>query len=175
MPGHLYKQAWEDRTHGRATADGSALSVISQQNCPCCNGPIRAAARYCPRCGAACQPMTVPEAAGHPTPLPAPKGSSRCEGQGGVYFRWFSAWGHAPLGAETMAVMLYNTGYDLRNVMLDIRGTGVHGEPRLTVRHEIEFFARGRELRIEVPSYEMNDEVKNLTVSIVSAEQSSED
>jgi hypothetical protein len=86
-----------------------------------------------------------------------------------LYYRWESAWGGAMLlGTETLAVKLFNGGYPLEEVSLRICGLGTAGEEMFALDRTLENLPRGREVTIDVPSYELPAPANDLTVSLVS-------
>lgn len=88
-----------------------------------------------------------------------------------LYFRTESAFGGRTLiGTETLGIVLFNGGFDLRNTVVRIAGQSACGTEVLDVEKCVEALPRGLETRIEVPSYEIHEPIANVRVTLVSAE-----
>jgi hypothetical protein len=107
----------------------------------------------------------------HPHPIPGPAGFSRCGEAIDLYFCCESAQGgHRLLGTEGVSVRLFNGGYPLAEVSLELVGRGPAGQQVLQVERMVPELPRGTELRVEIPSYEMSDEVAEVLVTLREAE-----
>jgi hypothetical protein len=147
--------------------------------CPRCRDENRPQARFCARCGLLLESSAgVPLRPGrlsHPNPLPAPDGFQPCAEAENLHFRWESAWGGSMLaGTESISVVLFNGGYPLEAVELQVSGCDGSGRQVLVVEYPVEELPRGREVKVEVPSYELPAPVKELALSLVSAEFANE-
>ena len=88
-----------------------------------------------------------------------------------LYFSYESAWGgQRLLGTEGVSVALFNGGYALVDVALKVSGEDKTGREVCVVDHVLKDLPRGRELDIEVPSYEFPGPVHTLRLSLMSAE-----
>ncbi len=93
------------------------------------------------------------------------------QGAPDLSYRLESAWGgSSPLGAEALAVVLFNGGHPLRDAVIELTGKDAGGREVFTVRQTVEKLPRGAESRVEIPSYELPDEPGGMAVSLVSAE-----
>ena len=143
--------------------------------CPRCHESNRSEARFCAHCGLLLESADGgplgPGSVRHPDPLPVPEGFEPCDDTVNLHFRWESAWGGTRLlGTEGMAVALFNGGYPLQTVVLAIRGADKTGRELFALEHPVDEAPRGREVSIEVPSYELPGPVHKVRVSLVSAE-----
>ena len=79
--------------------------------------------------------------------------------------------GPALLSTEGATIRVFNRGYPLCQVVLEIIGweSGEDPEPLLTLDRTIERIDRGQEVRLEVPSYEISEPLEKFTVAFVSA------
>lgn len=142
--------------------------------CAKCRSSQRRGARFCARCGAVLDPVEadLPPIVRmvHPRPLPCPAGMTACQGASDLYFRMESSWGGGmPLGSETLAIVLFNGGYPMEAALLEVTGVGgAEGRP-FTVRHEVESLPRGEVVLVELPSYELPDDPRQLRVNLVMA------
>ncbi len=162
--------------------------------CPRCNTRNHADARFCGRCGLplvegaiAPPPALVPagqvdgidvagadsvesaEGIRWPAPLDAPDGFTQCANYRDLHFRWEAAWGGAMLlGSETLAVVLFNAGYPLEQVVVKIVGEDHNGEEVFVKEHEVDSIPRGKEVTIEVPSYELSSPASDIKVALLS-------
>jgi hypothetical protein len=71
------------------------------------------------------------------------------------------------LGTETVAVLLFNCGYDLEGVTLRIRGVDLSGREVFARDYELEVLPRGEGGRVEVPSYELEAPACDIAVRLV--------
>lgn len=107
----------------------------------------------------------------HPSPLPAPEGMLPCSGLRDVYYRQEAAWGGEKLlASETVAIALYSTGHSLREVTIELSGIGGADGLQFSVRQVVPEVPRGREIRTEIASYDLPDDPRQFSVSVVSAE-----
>ncbi|MCK4341960.1 MAG: hypothetical protein KAY37_09585 [Phycisphaerae bacterium] len=144
-------------------------------NCPRCKTSNVDAANYCCHCG-----LPLAEAAAgvvdagrtpHPEPLKPPEGFEPIESAAQLYFHWEPAGGGTLLlGTETLGLSVYNGGYDLAEVALQVRGEDQNGKELFAVECEIEEWPRGRTEYHEIPSWELPDPVHALHVELVKAE-----
>jgi len=142
--------------------------------CPRCMTRNPAGARFCRRCGLeigekASVESKPPEPARHPHTLPPPNGFRAVEGVADLYYTWKAAWGGSMLlGTETIGVVLFNGGHPLEEVVLDICGTDPQSKPVFAVERTLDELPRGREVTVEVPSYEMPAPASDLVVRLLS-------
>ena len=149
-----------------------------KRTCTRCLAGNLSSARYCARCGLDLGPdantSPRPGQIRHPNPLPAGNGFKPCRDAADLYFQWESAWGGSVLlGTEALAVLLFNAGYPLREVEIEMRGEQPEGTQVFSVRRELDALPRGETIRAEIPSYELSGPAETLTVSLVSAEYDS--
>lgn len=94
-----------------------------------------------------------------------------CEQAADLYWRLESAFGGEPLiGTESLAVVMVNGGYALRNAVLQVDGVDSAGHAVFALQKEAPELPRGAEVRIEIASYEISEPVAKVRVSLVSAE-----
>jgi len=94
-----------------------------------------------------------------------------CGGGPDLYFQWEAAsGGQALLGTETLAIRLFNAGYGLKKAVLEIDGLDASGREIFSIRQTAEELPRGREHRMEVPSYEVPSDPADLAVTLLSAD-----
>ena len=162
-------------------------AMATSVTCPHCHTRNQATARFCGRCGqplgdaggatgASAEPR--PEAsfgpARHPDPLSPPTGFEVCEEMPDLFYRWEAAWGGSMLiGTETLAVIVFNAGYPLEEVVLKIAGQDDEGREVFALDHELAELPRGKEVTIEVPSYELSAPAAGITVSLSSGRYAS--
>ena len=143
-------------------------------SCPRCQTVLRPAARFCGRCGLLLESVGTELVAGrirHPNPLPPPESFQPCGEAADLYYRWESAWGGSMLlGTEGIAVFLFSGGYPLRQVVLRIEGADDQGRQLLAVQRTVDDLPRGRQIRLELASYELPAPVRSIGASLVSAE-----
>jgi hypothetical protein len=135
----------------------------------------RPVARFCANCGLALGTgLDGPSEAGrirHPEPLAPPEGFELCQQAAELYYHLEAAWGgERLLGTESVAVLLFNAGYPLQEVVLGVRGVDDSGKELFSVEHAVQDLPRGEQVKIEVPSYELPAPMRVLSVSLVSAE-----
>jgi hypothetical protein len=86
-----------------------------------------------------------------------------------VFFRWEAAWGGAMLlGTETIAVILFNGGYPLEDVVLKVCGLDPGGHEVFATEHALAALPRGTHVTVEVPSYELSAPASDLAVLLES-------
>lgn len=142
--------------------------------CPRCRRINLQVARFCSTCGLslACGPGG--REAGrivHPEPLPPPAGFEALADAEGLHYAWESAWGSAPLiGTEPLRLELFNAGYALKEVMLEVRGVDREGKPALRCMRELEKWDRGQHIVLEIPSYDIAAPLHALDVRLARAE-----
>jgi len=119
---------------------------------------------------AAGEGAVVPGRAEHPRPLASPPEFIRCGDSTDVFFRWAPAWGGHFLGTEGIGVSLFNGGYPLQHVMLRFRGHDDAGKELFNLTQEVDELPRGREVKIEIASYELPGPPRKLSASLVSAD-----
>lgn len=144
-------------------------------NCIRCGTSNPDVACFCRNCGQALEGVdeggVIPGHAPHRNPLPPPEGFTPIDCATDLHYRWEAASGGAPLlGTETLAVAVFNGGYDLAQVGLAVRGLDEAGEALFTVEHDIEDWPRGRIVQFEIPSYELPDPIHSVNVELVRAE-----
>lgn len=89
-----------------------------------------------------------------------------------LYFRVESAWGGTRLGSESLSLSVFSGGHSLESVTVEISGIGDADGRAFRVRQEVERLPRGEMVRVEVPSYELPDDPRELSVALVSADVS---
>lgn len=146
-----------------------------ERTCPRCQSVNRPVARFCANCGLALGTgLDGPSEAGHirhPEPLAPPEGFELCQRAAELYFRCEAAWGgERLLGTESIGVVLFNAGYPLQEVVLQVRGEDDSGKELFAVEQTVQVLPRGEEVNIEVPSYELPAPMRVLSVWLVSAE-----
>jgi len=93
-----------------------------------------------------------------------------CEDAADLYYRWESSLGGAALiGTEGVNVIVFNAGYPLREVVFDVRGQGEDGQELFAVERTVEELPQGKQVSLEIPSYELPAPMRSLKVSLVSA------
>jgi hypothetical protein len=143
--------------------------------CPRCHASNRSIARFCARCGLAlevgvdgtCRAGRIR----HPQPL-TPAGDYRlCVAAAYLYYRSESALGgEALLGTEGVSVFMFNGGYPLRDVVLELHGEGKDGKALLAMEQTLAELPRGEEVSFEIPSYELAAPLARLVITLASAE-----
>ncbi len=150
------------------------------RTCPNCQTRNQPVARYCRRCGqefveAAHEPAASAPAR-HPTPLAPGLGFQPVQGMTDLHFKWHAAWGGVMLlGTETIAVVLFNGGYSLEDVVLRIRGFDAHKKIVFGLDMPVERLPRGRTTTLEIPSYEVPQPASSLGVELRSGRLCSTD
>jgi hypothetical protein len=142
--------------------------------CPRCEVANPAVARFCRACGLSLalglDGTRDAGRVGHPRPSVLPPGYQGCEGAADLFFQAESAWGGAALLAtEGVKIVVFNRGYSLRDVQLQVVGQG-EGDKRLfEIVHGLDDLPHGRNFAIEVPSYELPAPLRLLKVTLLSA------
>jgi hypothetical protein len=149
-------------------------------SCPRCGSTNPDVARFCGNCGLGLELGSegILGAGRAPTanPLARPTGFQPVQHAANLYFRWEAVGGGTPLlGTESLALLLFNGGYDLAEVTLRIVGTGQAGQTLCAIERAVEAWPRGRQVQLEIPSYELPDRVQALYVELLSAEFGSQE
>lgn len=148
------------------------------KRCPTCHRVVRELARYCARCGQSLGASAEGEWEGRAALplLSPPSGFSLCDGACEVFYKWESVWGgRRLLSTETLAVLLFNAGETRADVSLKITAMDAGGRTLASFRPSVAELPRGETVRVEVPSYELPDEVHSFNVVLITdqpAEQS---
>jgi hypothetical protein len=150
------------------------------KDCPRCHTQNADIARFCARCGLLLEVgLDGTWRAGrirHPGPGPVPEGYAPCQNAADLYYHSESSLGgKVLLGTEGLNVVVFNSGYPLRDVVLELRGTGKEGQGLFTVERTVEELPQGEKVALEVPSYELSAPLGALTVALVSAEFATEE
>lgn len=142
------------------------------RNCPRCGSASPSVGHFCPQCGLALDATSASVGrAPHPNPVAIPDGYRPCQRAFDLHFRTQSAWGGTRLlGTENVGLSLFNAGYPLQTVVLNVEGLDESGQVLFSVEEAIESLPRGREVEIEIPSYEITEPAREISVTLVSAE-----
>lgn len=132
-------------------------------------------ARFCRQCGLALQMgpegFLGPGRVRHPRPVAVPEGFEPVVSGADLYFRSRGAWGESRLiGTEPLVVHAFNAGYVLADVRLHLRGEEGPGSAVLSVEREVAHWPRGGVVELEIPSWELRGPLRQMTVTLVSAE-----
>ncbi|MBX3395684.1 MAG: hypothetical protein KF841_09985 [Phycisphaerae bacterium] len=140
--------------------------------CAECNERNAATAQFCRYCGRSLDAaVSSAGRASHPNPIRPPDGFCPVECAADLHYRMESVSGGPTLiGTESMRVVLWNAGYALRDVVIRVIGRDEAWQLAVDVEKSVTTVARGQEVRIEVPSYDIELPVKSHRVSLVSAE-----
>jgi len=149
--------------------------MVMEPRCPRCQTANVSVARFCGRCGLS---LTAgggghagPGRVRHPRPVAPPDGFVAILGAEHLDYHWGSAWGDRfLLGTEGIAVALFNGAYPLREVVLDLRGQDAEGKELFVVEERVEELPVGRQVKVQIPSYELPNPVAAMTVRLASAE-----
>jgi hypothetical protein len=146
-----------------------------EMECPRCHAPNRDVARFCARCGLILEAgLDGTRRAGrirHPQPVPVPDGCVPCRDAADLYYRSESSLGgQTLLGTEGVNILVFNSGYPLREVVFGVRGEGKDGRELFAVERTVTELPQGKEVALEIPSYELPAPLGMLRVSLVSAE-----
>jgi hypothetical protein len=107
----------------------------------------------------------------HPRPTTVPRDYRPCDRAADLYYRTESSLGGQTLIAtEGVNVLAFNGGYPLREVVLEVRGEGDAGRELFSVQRTVTELPQGKEVAVEIPSYELPAPLRTLTVRLVSAE-----
>jgi hypothetical protein len=143
--------------------------------CPRCETVNSKIARFCARCGLSLD-VGVDGSRGagrvrHPRPTTVPPDYLPCDQAADLYYRSESSLGGAALIAtEGISVLVFNSGYPLREVVLEVRGRGDGGRELFSVERTVDDLPQCKEVALEIPSYELPAPLRMLAVSLVSAE-----
>jgi hypothetical protein len=145
-----------------------------ETECPRCRASNRDIARFCARCGLSLQAgLDGIRRAGrirHPRPAPAPDGYVPCRDAADLYYHSESSLGGEVLiSTEGVNVIVFNAGYPLREVVFDVRGEGKDGKELFAVERTVQELPQGKDISLEIPSYELPGPMGALKVSLVSA------
>lgn len=143
--------------------------------CPRCHTSNRDIARFCARCGLLLDGgVNGTRPAGrirHPRPTTVPDGYEPCRDAADLYYRSESSLGGEVLiDTEGVNVIVFNSGYPLREIVLEVRGEGKDGQELFTVERTVEELSQGKEVSLEIPSYELAAPLGAVKVSLLSAE-----
>lgn len=146
--------------------------MTQERICAECNERNAATAQFCRYCGRSLDASASSAGrASHPNPIKPPAGFGPVERAADLHYRLESVSGGPTLiGTESISVVLWNAGYALRDVVIRVNGRDAAGHVAVDVEKSAMIVARGEEVRIEVPSYDIGSPVKDLRVSLVSAE-----
>ena len=78
------------------------------------------------------------------------------------------------LGTETIAVILFNAGYPLEEVVLKVCGQNTDGQEIFAIEQPVGELPRGKQVTIEVPSYELPEPASDIAVSLASGKVGSQ-
>ena len=142
--------------------------------CPRCRQVNREIARFCARCGFSLEiGVDGSREAGrvrHPQPVELVGEYLPCEKAADLFFRTESSLGGAALIAtEGVNVAVFNRGYPLCEVVLELRGGGDGDRELFNIERTLERLPQGREVLLEIPSYELPASLRALTVKLLSA------
>lgn len=155
--------------------DFRECNIMMETECPRCHTTNRDIARFCARCGLSLDiGVDGSRRAGqirHPRPLTVPDDYLPCDKAAELYYRTESSLGGETLIAtEGVNVIIFNAGYPLRDVVLEVRGEGDDGSELFNVERTVEELAQGKEVALEIPSYELSAPLRTLTVTLQSAD-----
>jgi hypothetical protein len=74
------------------------------------------------------------------------------------------------IGTEGVNVVLFNAGYPLSEVALQVRGEGKDGRELFTIDRAVAELPRARDVSVEIPSYELPSSLGAVKVTLLSAE-----
>lgn len=148
---------------------------MSELRCPRCATVCSPAAHFCGRCGISLQPgvggLRQAGRIAHPSPGAPPEGASPVDDAAQLYFRLESSLGgEALLGTEGLRVWLYNSGYPLRDVELQLTGVGSDGRTVLCRQQRVAELRPDRPAEFEIPSYDLSEPLEKLAVRLLRAE-----
>ncbi len=132
-------------------------------------------AHFCAQCGlmleVGAQGVRGAGRAPHRDALPAPEGYESIREAVDLHYRCEAASGGSLLlGTEPLTVTAFNGGYDLCEVVLRVWVRNAAGQELVAVEREIQEWPRGESVELEIPSYELPDIVRALSVELVTAE-----
>lgn len=158
----------------KKTGRAAIARTDGSPSCPRCGFPASPAGRYCGQCGLALPAIgenLLPGRVSDPKALPAPAGFARCGESADLFFRWASAWGDQPmLGTEPLGIEIFNRGYDLAAIQLQLRVFDQSDACMLELDRSIDLLRRGMTTTVEVHSYELARPVGRVEASLISAE-----
>jgi len=106
----------------------------------------------------------------HPAALPPPAGYAPIEQSAQLWWRSESAFGgQTLLPTEGLRIALFNGGYTLEEVALEILGADEAGQPACRCTEQIERIEQGRLLTVELPSYEIQRPLRALRLRLLAA------
>ena len=107
----------------------------------------------------------------HPRATTVPRDYLPCDQAADLYYRSESSLGGETLIAtEGINVLVFNRGYPLREVVLEVRGEGDGGRELFSVERTVDELPQGKDVAVEIPSYELPAPLRTLAVTLVSAE-----
>ncbi len=107
----------------------------------------------------------------HPRPAAVPNGCAPCRNAADLYYRSESSLGgEVLLGTEGVNVVVFNAGYPLSEAVFEVRGQGENGRELFTVERRVAELAQGKEVWLEIPSYELPAPLQALKITLLSAE-----
>jgi hypothetical protein len=158
-------------------ADRLVLTESSDMEtvCPRCKTANREVARFCARCGLSLDIGVDGSRRGgqvrHPRPTTVPRDYRPCDQAADLYYRTeSSSGGQTLIATEGVNVLVFNSGYLLRQVVLEVRGEGDGGRELFSVERTVDELPQGKEVAVEIPSYELPAPLRTLAVRLVSAE-----
>jgi len=105
----------------------------------------------------------------HPAAVPA--GYVPIDDAANLYFRWESAFGgELMLGTEGVQISVFNAGYPLRDVLVEVRGEGRDGQELFVLEQPIADLHRGGRASFEVGSYLIPAPLRVVRVGLLGAE-----
>lgn len=148
--------------------------------CPRCDRSNRGEARFCAHCGLPLFDERGERATGgrlrHPYPEPPPSGFEPVGDAVELYWRSESSFGGQRLiGTEGIGVRLFNGGFPLKEATFVVCGQDKEGRDVFTSEFAMALLPRGREVTLEVPSYELPDSIRTVRVKLKSAGFATED
>ena len=146
-----------------------------ETECPRCQTTNREIARFCARCGLSLDVgVDGSRRAGrirHPRATTVPQDFAACNQTADLYYRSESSLGGETLIAtEGINVLVFNSGYTLREVVLEVRGKGDGGRELFSAERTVDELPQGKQVAVEIPSYELPAPLRTLAVALVSAE-----
>lgn len=142
--------------------------------CPRCQIESPDVAQFCRQCGLALKRgangILGAGHAPHPDALRPPEGFERVGSGVDLYHHAEALSGGEPLlGTETLALKIFNAGYNLAQVELELTGIDKHGNQVFVLTRDIEHWHRGEQIDLEVASWEMPEPIASLRVKLIQA------
>lgn len=143
--------------------------------CPRCQQENTSVARFCARCGLWLEPGPGGGLLGagqvpHPQPATVPQGMQLIQNAAELYYAWCSASGGRPLlGTEALCIRVFNAGYPLAEVELQLLALDQHGQSVCRVTRELRTWDTGETQELELASYELPRPVQDVRVELVQA------